>query len=256
MKDSQAIVTPLGVSDASIGLDTPEWFSWLSEHSSFSYQSAICDYTCNKRSNGKWYASKRKGDRREGSKSLAQEYLGADGKLTKAKLEEIARKLALPDRDYWYLKHPKPTKSAEPTEAPGAGCTSNECTTVSELSSQLHEEMAKLRAELERVTQDRDSLLIRISETQARMMHEIKKAHEDADKKNAQLEAYNREIDRANGYLESDNRKLREQIERLQSSSNSPDLEKIRDRILLTQPPKERRKLKTILDQFISQCAT
>lgn len=169
MKDSQAIVTPLGVTDGGIALDTPEWLSWLSERSSFSYQSSICDYTCNKRSNGKWYASKRKGDRREGSKTLAQEYLGADSKLTKAKLEEIARKLALPDRDYWYLKHPKPTKSAEPTEAPGAGCTTSECTTVSELPSQPHEEIATLRAEIE-------ELKVKLQRTEARLEKEANDA--------------------------------------------------------------------------------
>jgi hypothetical protein len=62
--------------------------------------------------------------------------------------------------------------------------------------------------------------------------------------------------------LKRENERLREQIkesrQKLENSAQSSEakLEKIRDRILLTQPPKERRKLKTILDQFISQCAT
>jgi predicted nucleic acid-binding Zn-ribbon protein len=62
--------------------------------------------------------------------------------------------------------------------------------------------------------------------------------------------------------LERENERLREQIkeyrQKLENSAQSSEakLEKIRDRILLTHPPKERRKLKTILDQFISQCAT
>jgi phage-related tail protein len=45
------------------------------------------------------------------------------------------------------------------------------------------------------------------------MLEEIKKAQEDANKKNEQLEAYNHKIDRANGYLEAENRRLRKQLE-------------------------------------------
>jgi antitoxin component of MazEF toxin-antitoxin module len=40
------------------------------------------------------------------------------------------------------------------------------------------------------------------------------------------------------------------------TQSSEVNLEKIRDRILLSHPPKERRKLKTVLDQFIRQCAS
>lgn len=69
-----------------------------------------------------------------------------------------------------------------------------------------------LTLKLERVTADRDQLLIRLSELQTRMMQEIKKAYEDANKKNETLESYNRQIDRANGYLEAENRKLRERL--------------------------------------------
>lgn len=46
--------------------------------------------------------------------------------------------------------------------------------------------------------------------------------------------------------------RLSTEIERLQSQSQLPDLEKIRDRALLTQPPGDRRKLKKALDQFIA----
>lgn len=167
MKDSQAIVTPLGVSGASIKLDSSEWFDWLSERSSFSYQSAISDYTCNKRSNGKWYASKRKGDRSQGSKSLAQEYLGSGDKVTKAKLEEIARKFALPDREYWYLKHPKP-KTGEPTASLGAGCTTDKGTTNKEGTPQPSNEIAEPRAEFE---QSLTELQAQLRECQHRCIH-------------------------------------------------------------------------------------
>ncbi|MBD0344037.1 MAG: hypothetical protein ICV63_04230 [Coleofasciculus sp. Co-bin14] len=171
MKDSQAIVTPLGVSGASIVLDSPEWFEWLSERSSFSYQSSVCDYTCNKRSNGKWYASKRKGDRSQGSATLAQEYLGADAKLTKAKLEEIARKFALPDRDYWYLKHPKPTNQSELTESLGAGCTANEGTT-----SARGLEVEALKKQIEELMAENDALKTKLQTTEKRLEKEASDA--------------------------------------------------------------------------------
>lgn len=55
--------------------------------------------------------------------------------------------------------------------------------------------------------------------------------------------------------------RLREQIKEYQekldnstvTQSSKADLEKIRDRVLLTHSPKDRRKLKSALDQFISQ---
>jgi predicted nucleic acid-binding Zn-ribbon protein len=59
--------------------------------------------------------------------------------------------------------------------------------------------------------------------------------------------------------LKRENERLREQIkeyrQKLENSAQSSeaDLEKIRDRVLLTHSPKDRRKLKSALDQFISQ---
>lgn len=195
MKDSQAVVTPLGVSGSTIKLDSPEWFDWLSERSSFSYQSAISDYTCNKRSNGKWYASKRKGDRSQGSKSLAQEYLGSDDKVTKVRLEEIARKFALPDRDYWYLKHPKP-KTGEQTASPGGGCTSDKGTTKSDTYLQPSDEIAKLKAQVEQLL-----------EQKIRLQNELKELHTNVG--NSQyLEGQLRECQHRCIHLENENNRL------------------------------------------------
>lgn len=194
MKDSQAIVTPLGVSGANIELDSPDWFSWLSKRFSFSYQSAICDYTCNRRSNGKWYASKRKGDRSQGSKTLAQEYLGAGDKVTKAKLEEIARKFALPDRDYWYLKHPKPT---EPTEAPGAGCT-RKGTTKGEASSQNADEIAKLKARIAEL-ENQDEELLTLQTESVRLQDENNELRVQLAKLKAEREELHTELGNQKG---------------------------------------------------------
>lgn len=218
MKDSQAIVTPLGVSGASIKLDSPEWFDWLSERSSFSYQSAISDYTCNKRSNGKWYASKRKGDRSQGSKSLAQEYLGSGDKVTKAKLEEIARKFALPDRDYWYLKHPKP-KTGEPTASPGVGCTTKG-TTKSKSSSQPSDEIAELKAEVERLKSRETYLLDQLGLVKAQIIHESQIETEALKTQLNQTDKYNMELERNYNILNEMWRKSEQQRIELQAQLN------------------------------------
>lgn len=219
MKDSQAIVTPLGVSGVSIKLDSPEWFSWLSERSSFSYQSAISDYTCNKRSNGKWYASKRKGDRSQGSKSLAQEYLGSGDKVTKTKLEEIARKFALPDRDYWYLKHPKP-KTGEPTASPGAGCTTDKGTTKNESSSQTADEIAELKAEVERLKNRETYLLDQLGLVKTKIIHESQTEVEALKTQLNQTDKYNMELERNYSILNEMWRKSEQQRCELQARLN------------------------------------
>jgi hypothetical protein len=85
-----------------------------------------------------------------------------------------------------------------------------------------HREKA-LRLKLEKMTADRDALLIRFSEAHTRNLQEIKRIYDEANRKNEQLEAYNQQIDRANGYLESENRKLRQQLAELQSKVCAPE---------------------------------
>jgi hypothetical protein len=268
MKDSQAIVTPLGVSGASIKLDSPEWFGWLSERSSFSYQSAISYYTCNKRSNGKWYASKRKGDRSQGSKSLAQEYLGSDDKVTKVRLEEIARKFALPDRDYWYLKHPKP-KTGELTASPGAGCT-NRGTTKSKSSSQAAGEIAKLKAEFEQNLTDlqaqlrecqhrcihlenKKNRLERLGqdysqETVARLTAKYGKALKDIEHWKEVADSYKRQAAK----LKAEQEELHTELGNSISAKTVPaiDLGEFYDAVVLKYPPRERKVISKPLTRF------
>jgi rubrerythrin len=69
-----------------------------------------------------------------------------------------------------------------------------------------------LQEKLQKMTADRDKLLIRLSEAENRHLQEIKKIYDEANKKNESLENYNREIDRANGYLEKENRRLRDKL--------------------------------------------
>jgi regulator of replication initiation timing len=269
MKDSQAIVTPLGVSGSTIKLDSPEWLRWLSERSSFSYQSAISDYTCNKRSNGKWYASKRKGDRSQGSKSLAQEYLGAGDKVTKTKLEEIARKFALPDRDYWYLKHPKP-KTGEPTSSPGVGCTTDQGTTKVESSSQAADEIAKLKAEFEQNLTDlqaqlrecqhrcihlenENNRLERLGqdysqETVARLSTKYTKALKDIEHWKQTAESYKRQAAK----LKAEQEELHTELGNSISARTVPaiDLGEFYDAVVLKYPPRERKVISKPLTRF------
>ncbi len=132
-------VTPMGIN--SIKLDTPYWFQWLEQCKSFRYVSSIAEYTCIKRSNGKWYAVKKQ----RGSRQNKQEYIGSDAKCTKAKLEAIARLFALPDKDYWYLKYPKPETGLKNT--PTVGDKTQACTTIEQDTSQTVE-IDNLKAEI------------------------------------------------------------------------------------------------------------
>lgn len=99
---------------------------------------------------------------------------------------------------------------------------------VTQSSASLKEEIRRLGAELNLVNQIRDTAQSKYNtavEDNSRLLRHVREARAEID----QLQ---------------------------QSPSDLPDLEKIRDRILLSHPPKERRKLKTVLDQFIRQCAS
>lgn len=225
MKDSQSIVTPSGVDD--IKLDTPDWFQWLTNNSSFSYRSDTSDYTCNKRSNGKWYASKRKGARSQGSKSLGQEYLGASDKVTAAKLEEVARKFALPDREYWYLKHPKPKQSQDTN----SGCTTDfsslqGTTTTKDEKSERY--LAELEEELRQAKYKNSDLQNEINrlnrlgqdygkDTVARLNQKHRDALNEIERLKGQAESYKRQA-----------QKLKTQLEQVESD---PDLTSVLDMV-------------------------
>jgi len=191
-------------------IDTPQWFDWLSNNKAFRYQDRNTNFNCNKRSSGKWYATK-KVYASNGSKTVAL-YIGRDKDCTLAKLQELAQYYAMNWKDFWkwyYSPERKEGRKAKTTVVPdGEGTTDTQV---------LQSELQRLRLSLEEMTADRDRQLIRIAELQNRMNSEIQACTVHQRKQLEQLESYNREIDRANGYLEKDNSRLREENQKLKA---------------------------------------
>jgi len=192
-------------------IDTPQWFEWLSNNKAFRYQDRNTNFNCNKRSSGKWYATK-KVYASNGSKTVAL-YIGRDKDCTLTKLQELAQYYAMNWKDFWkwyYSPERKEARKGKSSVVPDnvEGTTDTEA---------LQGELARLQQTLDEVTKDRDRQLIRIAELQNRMHSEIQSCTAHQQKQLEQLEAYNREIDRANGYLEKDNARLREENQKLKT---------------------------------------
>lgn len=211
---SQNIVRLDKVFSADIWIDSPEWCTWLTQCASFRYEGKSTSFNCTKRQNGKWYATK-KVFSSNGSKAVSL-YVGAD--CTLEKLQEVEYHFSLDWKDFWHWYYSDERKQAKSKVVQPTACTTN-----SNDVTALKAEVEQLRSELERVTADRDRQLVRIAEIQNRMLGEIKKAYDDANKKNVQLEEYNREIDRANGYLERENQRLRTENDRLKAQLAEKD---------------------------------
>ncbi len=250
MKEVLEITSPIGVRGTDIELDSPDWLTWLSTRKSFRYESTIAEYTCVKRSNGKWYAVKKQ----RGSRNNKQAYIGADNKVTKAKLESIARDFAKPDYDYWCSKQHKYTPKNQMVDSElmrdvNPGDTSG-CITVSSSSSQTQEETTKLEAQIA-------ELKLKLSSTEKKLEHEAA----DAQRYYVLWRKYpdlERQLERTQTKLEESQKltaELTQEIETLKERSHFSDLDKVRDRFLLTQPPGKRRDLKKMLDQFINHLA-
>ena len=172
-----------------IAPDTPEWHEWLSTAKSFRFEldhetwidgrvPMVKTLTFSGVKVGSyWQAHKKSG-------SLRREYLGKSPSL--AKLKEVD--VLINSDSYWHQKQ----RSAKPVSRESH---KNSSETVSEHSSPAGDEIAKLKAELERITQDRDNLLIKLGNGKIQ-------ASEDAQHRIKQLEARVAELDNANWELE------------------------------------------------------
>jgi hypothetical protein len=133
-------VTPVGVISPDIAIDSPEWFEWLAAQKSFHYRRTdstnISSFTCTKRPNGRWYAVKKQ----RGSRENKQEYIGADQKCTRAKLDAIASLFALPNEEYWQLKEQQKQRSTGGTRA--------KVYNQEQLTSETGEEVSALKARI------------------------------------------------------------------------------------------------------------
>ncbi len=221
-------VFPESIPQLGIQLDSLEWFEWLANQTQFKYEGNLTTMSVKRRaSNGKWYARKKVYSSDKGSVPVDL-YIGGNEECTAEKLREINYRFGQDWRDFWPWYH-SPARRGEKgksVQQEMSTSTANPSQTGEEIA-QLREEVRRLGAELNLVRQMRDtaqSKYDRVAEDNGRLIRLVREAQAE--------------------------------IERLQSSGNSPGLEKIRDRVLVAHPPKDRRKLKLALDQFISQCAS
>jgi hypothetical protein len=94
-KEHQTTPTIIGrllyTDEAAVPLDTPAWFAWLAQHTTFYLDSPLGSFTARPepRANGVfWYAFRRY------HKRLSKAYLGRSADLTSARLLLVAQQLA------------------------------------------------------------------------------------------------------------------------------------------------------------------
>ncbi len=216
---SSNIVSGDRVSEADIPIDSPQWSEWLGQQSSFRYEGSQTNFTCNRRPNGKWYGVKKVHSSDKGSVPVAL-YIGSDLDCTLAKLQEVHERFSMDNWDFWRWYH-SPERKGKKKQIPGGYTKKPPCTTdggstetiTQSSEASLKEEIRRLGAELNLVKQMRDTAQSKYA-----------KAVED------------------NGRLIRLAREAQAEIERLQSSSNSPDPATILNRLR-----KERKKSKADL---------
>jgi len=160
------VVTKNVLAGSSIWIDTPQWLEWLSINSAFRYEAQGTNFNCNKKANGKWYASK-KIYATNGCKLIAL-YIGGDEDCTLERLQGIAEKFSLDWADFWRWYHGSERKESKKSKS--------KVRQKYITSPDLQGELQRLQLALEEMTSDRDRQLIRIAELQNRMHDEIKKA--------------------------------------------------------------------------------
>jgi hypothetical protein len=215
-------VTPVGVISPDIAIDSPEWFEWLAAQKSFHYRRTdstnISSFTCTKRPNGRWYAVKKQ----RGSRENKQEYIGADQKCTRAKLDAIASLFALPNEEYWQLKEQQKQRSTGDTRA--------KVYNQEQLTSETGEVEA-LKAEVERLKQRESDLLDQLG----LQKHQITC---EAQELNKQLQAQVTQLDNANWKCEKQlttysemyrksevaRQELQVKVQKLEAKLTMPDL--------------------------------
>jgi hypothetical protein len=247
-------VYPGTIPELNIQLDTPEWFEWLSHTNQFKYVGNLTEMSVKRRaSNGKWYARKKVYSSDGGSKPVDL-YIGNDSECTLAKLKEINAHFAKDWVAFWQWYH---SPSRKPGKAKGVQTKSLYTEALG--SSLTQEEIAQLKVENERLRKRESYLLDQLGLAKTQIIHE-------SQQKVRQLEARVTELDNANWECEKrltacselyrKSELKQQELEGLtKERSHFSDLDKVRDRFLLTQPPSKRRDMKKMLDQFIRHLA-
>jgi len=168
-----------------IAPDTPEWHEWLAAAKSFRFEmnhEAWIDgkvptvetltFSGVKLKQGYWQAHKKVDG------TLRREHLGKIP--TYAKLKEVA--VLINSDSYWHQKRRSP-KSMPPE-------SHNNSETVSEHSSQNADEIAKLKAELEQVKAERESMAQLLVDSNKAHAEELTKVYAELERMKVELEEY------------------------------------------------------------------
>jgi hypothetical protein len=178
-------VFPGTVPELGIQLDSPEWFEWLSQQLQFKYCGNCTEMSVKRRaSNGKWYARKKVYSSDKGSVPIDL-YVGTDSDCTAEKLIELNYYFGLEWQKFWQWYH-SPARRGEK----GKG-VQQEMSTSTTNPSQTGEEIAQLRAEVERLKQREGQLLDQLGLVKSQIVCE-------AQERARELEARIVELDNAN----------------------------------------------------------
>src|SRR5690349_3315131 len=109
------LLHPVSGGDQPLAVETPEWYAWLEEHTSFAFSDSIGSFTARKepRRSGGWYW---KAYRRRAGKLLSA-YLGRSADLSLARLQATARTLAGEDSSVSTEPPPDQARAANSTNA-------------------------------------------------------------------------------------------------------------------------------------------
>jgi hypothetical protein len=223
MANLEKLVKINNVVNAEIYIDTPEWLEWLAGRNSFRYEGISTNFTCIKRKNAKWYATK-KIYASSGSKAVSL-YIGSD--CTLDKLQELNHYFSLEWSDFWqwYYSAERQTKKEKVVQ------TASECTT---------DQLQVLKAELEYIKIDRDNLLIKLGNAKIQANSDAQLRIEQLEQQVTKLDNYNWELEkrlitcdqialnhqRKNAELLTENEALKAELEKLRSSAIGKELPK------------------------------
>jgi hypothetical protein len=216
-------VYPGTIPDLEIQLDTPAWFSWLSSTNQFKYMGNLVEMSVKRRANGKWYARK-KVYSSSGSKPIDL-YIGEDSDCTSEKLREINACFGKDWQDFWTWYY-----SPERKEGKSKGAHNSLMYTDMKATLQTQEEISFTVVDFASLSNAITQSLAEIEELKTKRRQDLDFCHV-----------------RAVG--------LSDEIRELESRLQLSALEKIRDRLLLKQPPTKRRELKKAFDALIAEIA-
>ena len=183
-------VFPGSIPDLGIEIDTPAWFAWLSLQQHFKYVGNCTQMSVKRRNNGKWYARKKVYSSSGGSKPVDL-YIGGDSECTADKLKELNYQFSRDWTEFWEWYY-----SPARREGKSKGVQSREISTLAELTSQTQEEIAQLRAELERLKQRESYLLDQHGLLKSQLVHEAQQENERLKKQNTELDNANWECEK------------------------------------------------------------